>query len=55
VLVPYELAYKKGFEDMMKRVPDISKARKILSFKPKKKLEEILLDVKNYMQKTGRN
>ncbi len=41
-LVPYEEAYGEGFEDMPRRVPDISKARKLIGFEPRTPLRQIL-------------
>jgi len=40
--VKYDKAFQKGFEDLNRRVPDIAKARKILGFSPKVKLEQAL-------------
>ena len=40
--IPYELAYAKGFEDMMRRVPDTSKVTGVTGFKPKHELVEII-------------
>src|SRR5262249_6190785 len=34
VYVPYDEAYEQGFEDMMRRVPDISKIRKLIDYQP---------------------
>ena len=42
VMVPYEKAYEDGFEDMPRRIPDISKVGELIGFRPTKKLEEIL-------------
>jgi len=42
VRIPYEQAYEEGFEDMQRRVPDISKAARVAGFNPEKSLEEIL-------------
>jgi UDP-glucose 4-epimerase len=44
-LVPYETAYQEGFEDMMRRVPDISKAARAIGYRPTVSLDEILADV----------
>ena len=44
--VPYDEAYEAGFEDMHRRVPDISKIQSVLGWTPTKSLEEIVLDVK---------
>lgn len=46
--VPYDKAYEAGFEDMARRVPDISKIRRYTGFSPTMTLEEILLSVINY-------
>ena len=45
VLVPYDEAYEEGFEDMPRRVPDISKVNKQIGFQPGKDLEGILKSV----------
>jgi UDP-glucose 4-epimerase len=44
-LVPYEEAYEAGFEDMRRRVPDISKINALLGWRPTRTLEQILEDV----------
>ena len=45
VLVPYDEAYEEGFEDMPRRVPDISKVSKQVGFQPQLDLEGILKSV----------
>jgi len=45
VRVPYEEAYAVGFEDMRKRVPDISKIKEFTGWTPKHNLEETLIDI----------
>ena len=45
VLVPYDEAYEEGFEDMPRRVPDISKAHQHIAFAPTVDLEGILHSV----------
>ena len=42
VHIPYKKAYSPTFDDMLKRVPDLSKAKKIIGYKPTYTLEEIL-------------
>ncbi len=44
-LIPYEKAYEEGFEDMLRRVPDISKVRRLIGYSPTKNLDDILRDV----------
>ena len=47
--VPYENAYQPGFEDMRRRVPDISKIREWVGFRPRVSLDEALqLIIKHY-------
>jgi len=42
VLVPYEEAYEAGFEDMRRRVPDISKIQRLIGYRPALDLPEML-------------
>jgi UDP-glucose 4-epimerase len=44
-LIPYDQAYEAGFEDMPRRVPDISKLNALIGYEPKVGLEEIILRV----------
>ena len=43
--VPYEQAYKPGFEDIQRRVPDITRIKQEIGWSPNKKLTEIIDDV----------
>jgi UDP-glucose 4-epimerase len=43
--IAYEKAYAPGFEDMQRRVPDISKIKQELNWAPKKNLSQIISDV----------
>jgi len=42
IYIPYQEAYGNEFEDMQRRMPDISKIRQAIGFKPQMLLEEIL-------------
>jgi nucleoside-diphosphate-sugar epimerase len=44
-LVPYEDAYSEGFEDMFRRVPDVTKLERTISFRPRTTLDDIIRDV----------
>ncbi|MBL8981075.1 MAG: GDP-mannose 4,6-dehydratase [Gemmatimonadetes bacterium] len=44
-LVPYDEAYPPGFEDMMRRVPDVSRLERVTGFKPETPLAQIVRDV----------
>jgi UDP-glucose 4-epimerase len=48
VLVPYDTAYEEGFEDMQRRVPDLSKIRALIDYEPRVQLDEILERVVAY-------
>ena len=48
VHVPYEVAYEEGFEDMERRVPDISRIGNLTGWQPTRSLEDILDDVIAY-------
>lgn len=48
VFIPYDEAYEEGFEDMPRRVPDISKIAALVGFKPEMSLDGILKTVINY-------
>jgi len=41
-LIPYDEAYEAGFEDMPRRVPDITKLRELIGYAPKMGLDEII-------------
>jgi UDP-glucose 4-epimerase len=45
VKIPYDQAYEAGFEDMPRRVPDISKIRALIGYEPTVELDEILTRV----------
>jgi UDP-glucose 4-epimerase len=45
VHVPYDVAYEAGFEDMPRRVPDISKIHSLIGFPPKMGLSDIIRSV----------
>jgi UDP-glucose 4-epimerase len=53
-LVPYDEAYEEGFEDMHRRVPDITKIRTALGWEPSKSLDDIILDVKQQQLESSR-
>ena len=48
--VPYDKAYEPGFEDMMRRVPNIEKLHTITGFRPQMALIEIIDRVAAYFQ-----
>jgi UDP-glucose 4-epimerase len=48
--VPYEKAYGKGFEDMMRRVPDLSKIKSMVRYEPVTDLDSIVASVIAYLK-----
>ncbi len=50
VTIPYDQAYEAGFEDMPRRVPDISKIRALIGYEPTVQLDEILTRVIDYVR-----
>jgi UDP-glucose 4-epimerase len=50
VHIPYDQAYEAGFEDMPRRVPDISKIRALVGYEPTVELDEILARVIDFFR-----
>jgi nucleoside-diphosphate-sugar epimerase len=49
-LIPYDEAYESGFEDMPRRVPDLSKIKAMVGYEPEHTLDDILTDVIEYFR-----
>jgi UDP-glucose 4-epimerase len=45
VLIPYDQAYEAGFEDMPRRLPDLSKIRQAIGYEPTMNIDQILTRV----------
>ena len=43
--MPYEVAFEKGFEDMERRLPDVTKIRSLTGWSPTRSMDDILDDV----------
>ncbi len=50
VYIPYDEAYAEGFEDMLHRMPDISKLQRYIGFVPNTPLDTMLKDVIAWFQ-----
>ncbi len=48
VSVPYDAAYEAGFEDMQRRVPDLTRIRELIGYEPRVSLEQIVESVIEY-------
>jgi UDP-glucose 4-epimerase len=49
--IAYEKAYPEGFEDMQRRVPDISKVKQVLGWTPEINLDQIIKDIAAFNSK----
>jgi len=49
--ISYEKAYPEGFEDMQRRVPDISKIKQVLGWTPEINLDQIIKDIAAFHSK----
>jgi UDP-glucose 4-epimerase len=49
--IPYDQAYESGFEDMPRRVPDLTRIEGLIGYKPVYSLDEILVQVIDYFRK----
>jgi UDP-glucose 4-epimerase len=49
--IAYEKAYPEGFEDMQRRVPDISKIKQVLGWSPEINLDQIIKDIAAFNSK----
>ena len=45
VCIPYDEAYESGFEDMARRVPDISRIKSLIGYEPRVGLDQVLDEV----------
>jgi UDP-glucose 4-epimerase len=50
-LIPYDEAYESGFEDMPRRVPDLTRIHGLIGYEPKLELDEILTQVIDYFRR----
>jgi nucleoside-diphosphate-sugar epimerase len=51
--IPYDKAYEEGFEDMPRRVPDLTKVHNLVGYEPKVQLNEIITKVIEYFRTHG--
>ena len=50
-LIPYDQAYESGFEDMPRRLPDLTKVHGMIGYEPRHNLDSILTDVIESMRR----
>jgi len=51
--VPYEKAYVEGFEDMRRRVPDLSLAGELIAYRPERSLDDVIRSIVGYWRDKG--
>jgi UDP-glucose 4-epimerase len=51
IKIPYSHVYPEGFEDMQRRVPDISKIKQVLGWTPEINLDQIIKDIAAFNSK----
>ena len=51
IYIPYDKAYEEGFEDMQRRVPDTTRVKNLVGFKPTIDLEGTIKSVVEYYRK----
>jgi UDP-glucose 4-epimerase len=49
--IAYDKAYPEGFEDMQRRVPDISKIKQVLGWTPEINIDQIIIDIAAFNSK----
>ena len=50
-LISYDEAYESGFEDMPRRVPDLTRVKGLIGYEPKHDLDSILTQVIDYFRR----
>ena len=56
ITIPYEKAYESGFEDMPRRVPDLTKVKELVNFEPRTQLRDTLsLIIESQRRKQSNN
>lgn len=50
IRVPYKKAYPSGYEDFRRRVPDISKIKELINYRPRASLEDSIKKIIKYYQ-----
>jgi UDP-glucose 4-epimerase len=49
--IPYDEAYESGFEDMPRRVPDLTRVKGLIGYEPKHELDNILVQVIDHFRR----
>lgn len=52
--ISYDEAYGPNFDDMQRRVPCLDKARKLIGWNPRRTLDEIIIETRDWLKVSGR-
>ena len=52
--VSYEEAYGPNFDDMQRRLPALDKARRLIGWDPKRSLDEIVIETRDWLRENNR-
>jgi UDP-glucose 4-epimerase len=52
-MIPYDEAYEAGFEDMARRIPDISRVNALIGYRPEVSLDEIIGRIAAHFRESG--
>jgi UDP-glucose 4-epimerase len=52
-MVPYEVAYEAGFEDMARRIPDLTKIHALIGYRPTVGLDEIIISIAEHFREAA--
>lgn len=53
VKIPYDVAYEAGFEDMARRIPDLTKVSKLIGYRPTVALDEIIRRIADHLREAA--
>jgi UDP-glucose 4-epimerase len=49
-MIPYDVAYEAGFEDMARRIPDLTRVHSLIGYTPTARLDEIILRIADHLR-----
>ena len=52
-MVPYDVAYEVGFEDMARRIPDLTKVQALIGYQPTVGLDEIIARIASHFRQAA--
>lgn len=52
-MVPYDVAYEAGFEDMARRIPDLTRVKSLIGYQPKVGLDEIIARIAEHFRENA--